>query len=185
MNGHHLILGILKDFLTGEDIPDTLDERYRQDIARRLVIDAHFSRNEIVKDYRLTVRASEKTAILKIDFIIRINDMELMMIKYGPGSIITRHRPALAASRLVAPHQIPWVVVTNGEQADILSGKTGKILSQGLNRIPTRDELITQSTQETLEMIDERRSTMESRILFAFDVDGSCPCDTDICRIDP
>ncbi|MCK7466807.1 MAG: hypothetical protein MZU91_00755 [Desulfosudis oleivorans] len=37
MAGHHLILGKLTDFLTGEILDDTLDERYRQKIARWLV----------------------------------------------------------------------------------------------------------------------------------------------------
>ncbi|MCK7503858.1 MAG: hypothetical protein MZV70_06955 [Desulfobacterales bacterium] len=37
MGGHHLILGKLTDFLTGEVLDDTLDERYRQKIARWLV----------------------------------------------------------------------------------------------------------------------------------------------------
>ena len=33
MAGHHLILGKLADFLTGDILDDTLDERYRQAIA--------------------------------------------------------------------------------------------------------------------------------------------------------
>ena len=37
MNGHHLILGELDDFLTGEPIKDTHDERYRQQLAQLLV----------------------------------------------------------------------------------------------------------------------------------------------------
>ena len=37
MNGHHLILGELTDYITGETLKDTHDERYRQQIARRLI----------------------------------------------------------------------------------------------------------------------------------------------------
>ena len=37
MNGHHLILGKLSDYLTGDTLDDTHDERYRQKIARLLV----------------------------------------------------------------------------------------------------------------------------------------------------
>ena len=37
MGGHHLILGKLTDFISGEILDDTLDERHRQKIARLLV----------------------------------------------------------------------------------------------------------------------------------------------------
>lgn len=185
MNDHHLVLGTLNDFLTGAEIPDTLDERFRQNIARLLVNQKEYQPSDIVQDYKLTVETVGKKAVLKIDFIITIGKANLMVIKYGPGSLITRHRPALAASRLIGPHQIPWVVVTNGEDADILDGKTGEILAKGLDKIPARDELIERSAQTPREEICAKRSVLEARILYAFDVDGSCPCDTDICKIEP
>ena len=36
-NPHHLVLGELSDFLTGEKRIDTLDERYLQKISKHLV----------------------------------------------------------------------------------------------------------------------------------------------------
>lgn len=185
MNDHHLVLGTLTDFLTGEDIPDTLDERYLQNIARLLVREKGFHPSDIIRNHKLTVEAVGKKAILKIDFIIKIEQSNFMVIKYGPGSLITRHRSALAASRLIGPYQIPCVVVTNGEEADILDGKTGTVQATGFERIPARDALLKRWAAEPREEICAKRSILESRILYAFDVDGSCPCDTDICKIEP
>ena len=37
MQGHHLILGELVDFISGKIIKDTHDERYRQKLAHLLV----------------------------------------------------------------------------------------------------------------------------------------------------
>ena len=54
-----------------------------------------------------------------------------MIVKYAPGSLVTRHRPALAASRLIAPYQVPVVVVTNGKDTNILDGSTGKVTGYG------------------------------------------------------
>ena len=184
MNTHHLTLGILTDFLSGRKIVDTHDERYRQKIARLLVMDKQFDKQDITAASKLTVKTPDKAAIIPVDFIVHIGGKALMLIKYGPGSITTRHRPALSVSRLVAPHQIPVVVVTNGEDADILWGKTGTIMSSGLARIPDKQELCRMVETEPLEMISERRVELESRILYAFDVDGRCPCDSDICRIE-
>jgi len=106
-----------------------------------------------------------------------------LILKYGPGSLVTRQRPALAASRLLTAYQIPLVVVTNGEDADILEGSSGKVISHGLDSIPSRPELIQRTANEHFDLISADRVQMESRILYAFEVDGSCPCDDSVCRL--
>ena len=103
MNGHHLILGQLSDFITGRTLNDTHDERYRQKIARLLVERKGYLKNDIETRKDLLVEAGDKRAIVKIDFLINLSGRTCMIIKYGPGSLITRRRPALAAARLLAP----------------------------------------------------------------------------------
>lgn len=183
MNTHHLVLGTLKDFLSGEEIVDTHDERYRQKIARFLVEEKGFRPVDIKTGNRLTVSASGKKAMIIVDFLVYAGDKSMMIIKYGPGSIITRHRPAVAASRLMATYQIPVVVVTNGEGADVLCGRSGKIRGVGFEAIPGAIELLRMTEQED-QVICAKRQELESRIIYAFEVDGSCPCDSDICRIE-
>ena len=185
MDGHHLILGKTTDYITGEIIEDTHDERYRQNIARLLVNEKLFNKPDIKPRHELLVKAGEKKAIIRIDFLITLKNRTCMIIKYGPGSITTRHRPALSASRLVAPYQVPVVVVTNGVDADILDGSTGKVMSNGLDAIPPKPELLKLSEKFIFGEIPENRAEAESRILYAYEVDGSCPCDDTICRIDP
>ena len=68
MNGHHLILGELADFVTGETLKDTHDERYRQSIARILVEQKGYAKNDIRPRWDLRAAAGEKCATIKIDF---------------------------------------------------------------------------------------------------------------------
>jgi hypothetical protein len=183
MAGHHLILGELKDLITHETLEDTHDERLRQGIAALLVDKKGFTRDDIRPRWPLTLRAGEKCAIINIDFGVIIDSRVCMMIKYGPGSLVTRHRPALAASRLLASYQIPVVVVTNGIDADILNGASGKVMARGLDAIPDRAVLQKQAANRGFASIPPGRAEKESRIAFAFEVDGSCPCDDTICKI--
>jgi hypothetical protein len=182
-SGHHLILGELVDFISGETIADTHDERYRQDLARILVNQKGFIKKEIKPRRELRVSAGEKCAIIKIDFEINVSDKIGMIIKYGPGSLITRHRPALAASRLVAPYQVPIVVVTNGKDADVLEGNTGKVVAQGLQSIPSKRDLVEKVNATNFKRISPQQAEIESRILYAYDVDDACPCDDTVCRL--
>jgi hypothetical protein len=183
VNGHHLILGELVDLITGETLKDTLDERYRQKLARLLVEHKGYLKSDIEPRKRLLVQAGDKRAIIKIDFLISLSDRLCMIIKYGPGSLVTRHRPVLAASRIVAPYQIPVAVVTNGEDAEILEGSSAEVLSRGLDEIPSKMELIKFAAGSNFNPIPAERATMESRILYCYEVDDSCPCDEEICKL--
>jgi hypothetical protein len=182
-NGHHLILGKVTDFISGGSIDDTHDERYRQHLAQLLVEKKGFAKDEITPQKEIYACADENKAIIRLDFYIMLANRIRMIIKYGPGSLVTRHRPALAIARLLALYQIPLVVVTNGEDADILAGKSGKVLVSGLARIPSRRELLLQTTDSKYEPISPKQVEIESRILYAYEVDGSCPCDETICRL--
>jgi hypothetical protein len=183
MTGHHLILGERTDIITGETIPDTHDERYRQKIARLLINHKGYRKQDIKPRNDLQVQAGEKRAIVMVDFLIDLSGKVCMIIKFGPGSIVTRRRPLLAASRISAPYQIPIAVVTNGENAEILEGATGRIISQGLDTIPSKEQLAEMMDANHFKPIPAERVEMESRILYCYEVDGSCPCDENVRRV--
>jgi len=183
MTGHHLILGELDDLITGETINDTHDERYRQKIARLLVDRKGYLKSDIEPRQSLLVQAGDNRAIIKIDFLINLSGRRCMIIKYGPGSLVTRQRPVLAASRLAASYQIPVAVVTNGEDAEILEGSSAKVLSRGLDTIPSKTQLHEIADRFDFNLIPAERAAMESRILYCYEIDGSCPCDDSICRL--
>ena len=183
MTGHHLILGERIDYLTGEAIADTHDERYRQTLAKLLVEKKGYAKSDIFPRRKLTVVAGDKCAQVQIDFTVVLNDTAVMIIRYGPGSLVTRHRPAIAASRVMAAYQIPLVIVTNGLDADVIDGKTGKVLSRGIDSIPNRRTLLDQCHGGARKPVSPERVESEQRILYAYDVDDSCPCDDTICKM--
>ena len=177
MGGHHLILGRLTDYISGDTLDDTLDERHRQLIARLLAKEKGFSKARITPRRQVEARAGGKFARLAISYTLEVDGRTAMIVQYGPGSLVTRHRPALAMGRLVADYQVPVVVVTNGEQADILNGETGGLLASGLEKIPHIDQLRDLMRQHTWPSITAQRVEMESRVLIAYELDGRCPCD--------
>jgi hypothetical protein len=183
MNGHHLILGECRDYLSGQNIADTHDERYRQFLAKHLVEKCGYRKSDLVARQELKVAAGDKCALIRIDLSVVLEDQTAMIVRYGPGSLVTRHRPSIAASRLLSPYQIPVVVVTNGEDAHILDGKTSQVMAQGLESIPTRKVLSTRIQNMVFQSIPDESIEREQRILYAYDVDDSCPCDDTVCRL--
>lgn len=183
MNGHHLILGELTDFITGETLKDTHDERYRQKIARLLTGQLGYLKADIEPRKALVARADSKKAVLKIDFTITLGGKTCMVLKYGPGSLVTRRRAVLAVSRLIAPYQVPVAVITNGQDAEIINGTSGKVTASGLESIPSKANLTKTAAGETFAPISDQQAEMESRILYCYEVDDSCECDDDICKL--
>jgi hypothetical protein len=178
MNGHHLILGDIADFLTGKRIVNTHDEQYRQKLARFLVDDLKYRKEDIVPRISVPVKAGGKTAVALLDFAITLSGRYSMIVKYGPGSLVTRHRLSLALSRMLADYQIPVVVVTNGEDADVLCGSSGKIMGAGFSAVPSRPELLKIIETNRFSPVSPKQREMESRIVFAFEIDDACPCDS-------
>jgi hypothetical protein len=183
MAGHHLIMGTLVDYLSGEAREDTHDERYRQKIARMLVEEKGYRREEIHSRYPLVIQVGPRRASLSLDFLIRLLDRDTMLVQYAPGSIVTRRRSVVAISRIVSPVQIPVVVVTNGMDAEIVNAATGDVMGTGLHAIPVRDHLVAEHARFPWDAISEKRREMESRIAYAYEVDDRCPCDDSVCSL--
>ncbi len=108
-----------------------------------------------------------------------------MMIRYAPGSLVTRRLPNLALSRIVHSYQIPVVVTCNGEDAEVVDGVTGQVTGQGFDAIPDRQTLVFLAGRSSFPDISEALRDKAARIAYACEVDGACSCDSDICTLDP
>ena len=183
-NPHHLVLGKLKDFLTGSVLADTLDERFRQKIAKNLVIDGKFEKTDIESNIILEVIAGLKKATIKIDFLINFQGKAIALIKYAPGSLVTRRLSTLALSRIIRPYQVPIVVITNGEDAEILEGDSGKVISTGFENLPDREKAEKNIASFSFKLINKNLFEKASRIAYACEIDDACPCDSNVCMIE-
>jgi hypothetical protein len=133
----------------------------KKHLKPRLKIETLFSRCFVTSTIELTVSVQQKQAII---------------IRYGPGSLVSRERAAIAAARVINPdYCIPLAVVTNGRDAELLDTRTGKIIGYGLHSIPDRDTLEKMLPQLVFNSppVATRRE-QELRILNAFDVERCC-----------
>jgi len=173
---HHLIYGTLKDYLTGEELTDTDDERIRQSLSRLMVEKKGYNRKDLQARNTIESLFNRCFVTSTIELTVSHGGRQFLIIRYGPGSLVSRERSALAAARTLNPdHCIPLAVVTNGDDAELLDTRTGKILGFGLNSIPDSDttaELIHQL--EFLPPVEGTKRERELRILNAFDVERCC-----------
>ncbi len=178
---HHMIYGTLTDYVSGETVVDTDDERYRQKLARFLVEHKGYEKADIEARLSIETLFAKQFVVSTVDLVVTVSKKRMMVIRYGPGSLVTRERPALAAARVLDPHyQIPLAVVTNGEDAEVLETFSGKVIGEGLAAIPDKNKIM--NMLETLPFNPPPAGVnkeKELRILNAFDVEVCCsggPC---------
>jgi hypothetical protein len=173
---HHLIYGTLVDFLNGEELTDTDDERIRQRLSRMMVEEKGYPRESLLPRLRIDTLFARCFVVSTIELTVALREKWLMVIRYGPGSLVSRERAAIAAARVLCPdYRIPLAAVTNGEDAELLDTSTGKILGYGLHSIPDYPTALQMLDQlEFPAPLEPSKKERELRILNAFDVERCC-----------
>ncbi len=173
---HHLIYGTLFDFLTGEELTDTDDERLRQQLARFMVEKKGYAKEELTPRLYIDTLFTRHFVRSTIDLTVILSGKQFMIIRYGPGSLVSRERAAIAAARVLNPnYHIPLAVVTNARDAELIDTVSGEIIETGLDSIPDRSAA--EQLMPTLTFPprpEEKRLERELRILNAFDIERCC-----------
>jgi hypothetical protein len=177
---HHMVYGYCFDYITGEKLVDTDDERIRQKLARYMLEEQGWFKEDIEMRLRIETLFNQQFVTSKITMVLSFNGVRCLMLRYAPGSLVTRERPALAAARVLSEgHQVPLVVVTNGVDAELLDTITGKVLSTGMSFVPSRAKVKKMVPELCFDPYDVKRRESELRILNAFDIEVCCagqPC---------
>ena len=161
-------------FLTGKLVLDTDRERIRQKIAKYLVNEKGYKISDFQLDREIHLEANNEKIVSFVDLVVRINDRSLMIIRCGPGSVITREAGTVAAARLLEEDYIvPWAVQANLFDASFIDVKKKKAVGYGWDSIPTRAELIKMTSANwPPPKLPEERIPLERQILYSYDTHG-------------
>lgn len=173
---HHIVYGTLHDYLTGEELVDTDDERTRQELARMMVEEKGYAKDEIEPRRCIETLFASQFVRSNITLTVSLEGKRIMVIRYAPGSLVSRERSAIAAARVLEEeYQLPLAVVTNGKDAELLDTASGEVLAVGMAAIPDHhraSEIFPSLVFR--EPLDAKKRERELRILNAFDVEICC-----------
>lgn len=175
-SGHHIVYGELQDYLTGETLKDTDDERIRQELARLLVEELGYAPEELEPRLSIASAFNGSRVESRIELCARIEGKRLFILRYGPGSLVTREKAAIAAARILEPeYRIPLAIVSNGQDAELLETEKGRVLATGMNAIPSRSAAASLRQSLSFEPYnDSTKREQALRILNLFDQEVCC-----------
>jgi len=149
-------------------------EAVREEMFRFLTERKGYLPDDIERDrlFKVSVPGCEDT--ISTDFIIKLGERRFMAIKCAAGSVDTRERHITAFARVVDGYQIPFCLVTDGENTRLIDTLTGKVFSEDISSVPAREEAIRQAEGMELRPYPSERLEREKRILLAFET-VRCP----------
>jgi len=160
---------MLVDYITGKTVPNIGVEEIRQVLERFLVEEKGYKKIDISVDVDVAIDIAGRVYKSQLDLVVSVDDRRIMVIKCAAGSLESREREVLSASRIVDIHQIPYAIASDGKTAVIYDTASGKKTGDTLSRIPSRqDAKEILSTLKPVE-ISEKRREKEKLIFRSYD----------------
>jgi hypothetical protein len=160
---------VIKDFITGQEIPNIGAEENRQQAARFLVESKGYEKTDVEIDPVLEFEIGDDKILSNVDLVVRVKEKRFMVFRCVAGSLGSRHRETLAAARLLDTYQIPYAIVTDGKKAEILETVTGQLVAESMAAIPSKEEAEKQVDNLSFEPYPESKVARERIIYRSYD----------------
>jgi hypothetical protein len=122
---------------------------------------------EIDPVFRLTFSNCE--AVVSIDFIVNVDSTSFMVIRSIPTAIESWERYAISFARVIKDYQIPYAIVTDGENARIFYALSGSLVRESIDGIFQKQEAVELMNNFKKIPCPAKRLEKEKRIIYAFE----------------
>jgi hypothetical protein len=129
------------DLVTGRLLPYHDDEYIRQAAEKLLIQDRGWSRDSIGVEYRRSLTVGGEPFEVRADLALMVSGAPALIMRTARGSLVSREKETIAAARLIFDPIVPFCLVYNGEDAELLESRNGKVLATGLEAVPTPERL--------------------------------------------
>jgi hypothetical protein len=159
----------LVDFLSGREILFSNRDNIRQKLVKTLVEEKGYRKEDISLDREIRFEIEGRQVCSLVDISIGFGGNTFMVFKCASGSVVSRERQIIAAARLMEDYVIPFAVVTNGVNIELLDTISEKVIGESMQLIPTRQELFENTKDLTLKSAKKKKIVYEQRILHTYD----------------
>ena len=160
---------LIKDYVTGEEIPNIGSEENRQAVEKYLVEQKGFLKEDLEINAPLEIDIRGEAYRARIDIVAAAGNRRLMAIKCAAGSLGSREKEILSAAKLIESYQLPLAVVSDGKTAIVMDTLSGKIIGEGLAAIPSREELTGRFNDNDFQPVPANRLEQVKLIFRSYD----------------
>ncbi len=125
------------DLVSGRLLPYHDDEYIRQAAEKILINELGWDRGSIGVEYRRTLTVCCQPFEVRADLVLLHNGVPALVMRTTRGSLVSREKETIATARLIFDPIVPFSLVYNGEDAELMESRTGKVLQTGLEAMPS------------------------------------------------
>jgi hypothetical protein len=141
----------------------------KQKVWEILTKEKMFDPGEIEIDPEFRLRLSDCEATVSIDFIVDIPSASFMVVKCASSAIESWERYVISFARVIKDYQIPYAVVTDGDNARIIDVLTGSLVSKSIKNLLNRQEALDKMKDFKKIPCLVNSLEREKRIIYAFE----------------
>jgi len=157
------------DYITGKTVPNIGVEEIRQHLERFLVEEKGYAKADICVGADISVNIDGNMYQSRLDLVVSAESLQFMVVKCAAGSLESRQREVLSASRIISSYQVPYSVVSDGKTAVIYNTITGKKCAEGLSKIFSHAEAKKILSEEKPVEISKSRRAKEKILFRSYD----------------
>ncbi len=167
--GHPSLPDTLIDYLNNREIPFSNRDNVRQKLVRLLLEEKGYLKEDISLSREIGFEMEGIRISSPVDISVGFGGRTLMVFKCASGSVVSRERQIIATARLLEDYVVPFAVVTNGVDLELLDSISEKIIGEGTASLPGRRELFAVSRDCLLRPSNKKKLVYEQRVLYTYD----------------
>jgi hypothetical protein len=141
----------------------------KQKVFEFLIKEKQFKPEEIETDPEFRITLSDSEITVHIDFVVNLSSASFILILCRPTAIESWERYIISSAKVIKDYQIPYVVVTDGEDARIIDVLTGRLTGKSLSELFNREEALNKIKDFKKIPCPANRLEKEKRIVYAFE----------------
>ncbi|HUI44619.1 MAG TPA: hypothetical protein VL122_01345 [Nitrospirota bacterium] len=144
-------------------------------LAERMLFgEKGYAATDVRKNVVFDVTVGGEASKSGVDFLVVLDNRKAMVVKCAAGSLSSRERHVVAAARVLDSMPVLVAMVMDPMSAVVLDAITGKVIGEGFESVPTREQLIAMIAGRDVKPLAPEKLEREKRILLAFDAIRCC-----------
>ncbi len=161
--------GTLRDYLSGDEIDETTFEEFRQLLARLLVEEKGYPKEQLKAKVPLTYCVDGEDFERPLDYVVYDEkDKPIFVIIFCAGDVGTFERETVCAGRLVDGGPVPFALVTDTMNASLLDVRTGELVARSMAAVPSWDDLLAMVEKAEIKPLTDKQREMQTRVFHTY-----------------
>jgi hypothetical protein len=161
---------MIEEKIKEEDFLDMMQLRgVKLIVWEKLTKEKGFNPKEIENDPQIEIALSDCKVTVSIDFIINLSSTSFSVIKCTNSGLESWERYLTAFARAAKDYQIPYAMVTNGDEARIIDIIAGTKIGDSMQEFFTLEEALNVMKKFKKIPCPINRLEKEKRIIYAFE----------------